>query len=199
MHCKLLISGSEPRFNLSSPTKISPFQSQPFSHDHLSRNTHLRKLSSGSHRFRPKAAVTALSPVTESFYDLLGIPESGTMSEIKSAYKQLALKYHPDVSPPDRAVEYTEKFIRVQEAYETSSDARKRSEYDTDRDFTGRKGVGFGCGSEEKGWWKDRWQSQIMELKKRNVGSNCKVEPTGGMSWGSRIGQSWSEAHGWAE
>ncbi|KAL2520011.1 Peptide exporter [Forsythia ovata] len=34
-----------------------------------------------------------------SFYDLLGIPETGTQLEIKQAYKQLARKYHPDVSP----------------------------------------------------------------------------------------------------
>lgn len=67
-----------------------------------------------------------------SFYELLGIPESGTLPEIKQAYKQLARKYHPDVSPPDRVGEYTERFIRVQEAYETLSDPRRRALYDRD-------------------------------------------------------------------
>ncbi|KAL0382798.1 UNVERIFIED_CONTAM: Chaperone protein dnaJ 20, chloroplastic [Sesamum calycinum] len=60
-----------------------------------------------------------------SFYELLGIPETGSLVEIKQAYKQLARKYHPDVSPPGRAEEYTQTFIRVQEAYETLSDPRE--------------------------------------------------------------------------
>ncbi|MBF6096444.1 J domain-containing protein, partial [Nocardia cyriacigeorgica] len=59
-----------------------------------------------------------------SFYELLGITESGTLPEIKQACKQLARKYHPDVSPPARVEEYTRRFIRVQEAYETLSDPR---------------------------------------------------------------------------
>jgi len=67
-----------------------------------------------------------------SFYDLLGIPESGSLMDIKSAYKQLARKYHPDVSPPDRVEEYTKRFIQVQEAYETLSDPSRRIMYDRD-------------------------------------------------------------------
>lgn len=67
-----------------------------------------------------------------SFYDLLGVTESVTLPEIKQAYKQLARKYHPDVSPPDRIEEYTDRFIRVQEAYETLSDPRRRILYDRD-------------------------------------------------------------------
>lgn len=67
-----------------------------------------------------------------SLYNLLGIPESGTLPEIKQAYKQLARKYHPDVSPPDRVEEYTKQFIRVQQAYETLSDPRRRAMYDRD-------------------------------------------------------------------
>ncbi|KAK8923865.1 hypothetical protein KSP39_PZI019233 [Platanthera zijinensis] len=67
---------------------------------------------------------------TESFYDLLGIPASGSHEEIKRAYKQMARKYHPDVSPPDRAKEYTQCFIMVQEAYETLSNPACRELYD---------------------------------------------------------------------
>lgn len=67
-----------------------------------------------------------------TFYELLGIPQTGTLLEIKQAYKQLARKYHPDVSPPDRVDEYTQQFIRVQEAYETLSDPRRRALYDRD-------------------------------------------------------------------
>ncbi|CAL0299424.1 unnamed protein product [Lupinus luteus] len=67
-----------------------------------------------------------------SFYELLGIPLSGSFTEIKQAYKQLVRKYHPDVSPPDRIEEYTKTFILVQEAYETHSDPRLRDMYDRD-------------------------------------------------------------------
>lgn len=67
-----------------------------------------------------------------SFYDLLGIPETGSLMDIKHAYKQLARKYHPDVSPPGRVEEYTKRFIQVQEAYETLSDPSRRIMYDTD-------------------------------------------------------------------
>lgn len=84
-----------------------------------------------------------------TFYDLLGIPETGTLPEIKQAYKQLARKYHPDVSPPDRVEEYTRRFIRVQEAYETLSDPRRRALYDRDMSrglhlaFSARKSYKF--------------------------------------------------------
>lgn len=67
-----------------------------------------------------------------SFYELLGISEQGSFDEIKKAYKKLARKYHPDVSPPDRTEEYTRRFIEVQEAYETLSDPRLRAVYDRD-------------------------------------------------------------------
>ncbi|KAI9084751.1 hypothetical protein K1719_033157 [Acacia pycnantha] len=65
-----------------------------------------------------------------SFYELLGIPESGSLLEIKQAYKQLARKYYPDVLPPNRVGEYTKRFIQVQEAFETLSDPRRRAMYD---------------------------------------------------------------------
>lgn len=85
---------------------------------------------------RIQARVIHDDPVIQSedlsFYDLLGVTESVTLPEIKQAYKQLARKYHPDVSPPDRVEEYTDRFIRVQEAYETLSDPCRRVLYDRD-------------------------------------------------------------------
>lgn len=78
---------------------------------------------------RPENSVT--TPQSNlSFYELLGIPETGSLVEIKQAYKQLARKYHPDVSPPGLVQEYTERFIQVQEAYETLSDPGRRAMYD---------------------------------------------------------------------
>lgn len=84
--------------------------------------------------FRPRAAVEEgfVRENAGSFYDLLGVPASGSTSAIKKAYKQLARKYHPDVSPPERAAEYTRRFIEVHEAYETLSDPGRRAIYDRD-------------------------------------------------------------------
>ncbi|CAA3002176.1 Hypothetical predicted protein [Olea europaea subsp. europaea] len=124
-----------------------------------------------------------------SFYDLLGISESGTQLEIKKAYKQLARKYHPDVSPPDRVEEHTERFIRVQEAYETLSDPRRRALYDRDMAkglhlaFSARGHYKFDEQMEEKSEWKSRWQSQVSELKKRSTYKNSGDNN----SWGARM------------
>ncbi|KAG6529981.1 hypothetical protein ZIOFF_012198 [Zingiber officinale] len=81
---------------------------------------------------RACVAVGEGAKARENFYELLGIPESGSFDEIKRAYKLMALKYHPDVSPPDRTEEYTHRFIEVQEAYETLSNPRLRVLYDLD-------------------------------------------------------------------
>ncbi|KAM0846567.1 hypothetical protein ACQ4PT_055587 [Festuca glaucescens] len=66
-----------------------------------------------------------------TFYELLGISAEGSSFEdVRAAYRRMAHKYHPDVSPPDAAKEHTRRFIQVQEAYETLSDPSRRSSYD---------------------------------------------------------------------
>lgn len=65
-----------------------------------------------------------------TLYDLLGISSEGTLDEVRAAYRRMARKYHPDVSPPDAAAENTRRFIEVQEAYETLSDPSRRATYD---------------------------------------------------------------------
>jgi len=63
----------------------------------------------------------------KDYYEVLGVPKTATEAEIKSAFRKLAKKYHPDVSKePDAA----EKFKEAQEAYAVLSDAQKRSQYD---------------------------------------------------------------------
>ncbi|EXC21910.1 Chaperone protein dnaJ 20 [Morus notabilis] len=135
------------------------------------------------------AAVVGDRVAELSFYELLGIPESGSLGEIKQAYKQLARKYHPDVSPPGRVEEYTRTFIRVQEAYETLSDPRLRAIYDRDMAkglhlaFSARRRYQSDEGMEEKSEWKSHWQSQLSELKRRSVNKDSR----GNMSWGARM------------
>ncbi|KAL3621673.1 hypothetical protein CASFOL_036585 [Castilleja foliolosa] len=127
-----------------------------------------------------------------SFYELLGIPQTGSLTEIKQAYKQLARKYHPDVSPPGRVEEFTDRFIRVQEAYETLSDPTMRELYDRDMakgvhlTFNARRRSKFYKFEEqmdEKSEWKTRWQSQLSELKNRSMQKNSDDNT----SWGARM------------
>lgn len=62
------------------------------------------------------------------FYEVLGVGKSASEDEIKKAYRKLAIKYHPDKNPGDKAAE--EKFREATEAYEILKDPKKRSQYD---------------------------------------------------------------------
>src|SRR3989454_2760555 len=61
------------------------------------------------------------------YYDVLGVPKGAGKDEIKSAYRKLALQYHPD---RNKAPEATERFKEISEAYAILSDDEKRNQYD---------------------------------------------------------------------
>ena len=62
------------------------------------------------------------------YYEVLGVAKNATDSELKSAYRKQAKKYHPDLNPGDKAAEAS--FKEVNEAYEVLSDKEKRARYD---------------------------------------------------------------------
>jgi len=64
----------------------------------------------------------------KDYYKILGVDRNASEKDIKSAYRKLARKYHPDVNPGDKAAE--EKFKEVSEAYEVLVDKDKRKKYD---------------------------------------------------------------------
>ncbi|CAI9778632.1 unnamed protein product [Fraxinus pennsylvanica] len=190
MSCAV-VSGSETRFRFSSTPNRQTKNCILESYSNISFSSQLTnsrfpiKTPRGRRTSRAhfRSSFEALYK-TESFYNVLGIEESGTISDIKKAYKQMARKYHPDVSPPDRVDENTRRFILVKEAYETLSDPHTRALYDQDL----ANGLGFnfsagrGCEYKQRyGEWKESWQSQLDELKLRRRDSE------GRMSWGARM------------
>lgn len=64
----------------------------------------------------------------KDYYQILGVARSASANEIRSAYRKLALKYHPDRNPGDKQAE--EKFKEMNEAYQVLSDPKKRARYD---------------------------------------------------------------------
>lgn len=70
------------------------------------------------------------------YYEILGISKSASADEIKKAYRKVAMQYHPDRNPGDKAAE--DKFKEAAEAYEVLSDSNKKAQYDR----FGHAGVG---------------------------------------------------------
>ena len=62
------------------------------------------------------------------YYDILGVEKNANDDELKKSYRKMAMKYHPDKNPDDKAAE--EKFKEAAEAYEVLSDGNKRAKYD---------------------------------------------------------------------
>ena len=100
----------------------------------------------------------------EDLYEVLGISRSASQSEIKSAYRKLAVKYHPDKNPGDKAAE--EKFKKITAAYDVLSDETKRRQYDS-YGSTGSYSSGSAHSSNPygtygwngQGTWQGQWQN----------------------------------------
>ena len=97
----------------------------------------------------------------EDLYEILGVPKTATQSEIKSAYRKLAVKYHPDKNPGDKACE--EKFKKITAAYDVLGDETKRRQYDSygsTSDYTSSSSSNpygaYGWGNQ--GTWQGQWQ-----------------------------------------
>ncbi|MCC6748676.1 MAG: molecular chaperone DnaJ [Deltaproteobacteria bacterium] len=75
------------------------------------------------------------------YYELLGVARDATEADVKKAYRQLALKYHPDRNPDDKEAE--ERFKEISNAFQVLSDPEKRRLYDQ-YGAEGPRGQGFG-------------------------------------------------------
>lgn len=77
-----------------------------------------------------------------NYYEILGVDKKATTEQIKSAYRTLAKKYHPDMNPNNP--EAAEKFKQINEAHSVLSDEQKRAAYDYELENPGRSAGGFG-------------------------------------------------------
>ncbi|WP_333652769.1 molecular chaperone DnaJ [Dissulfurispira sp.] len=77
----------------------------------------------------------------KDYYKIIGVSRNATQDEIKKAFRQLALKYHPDRNQGDKEAE--EKFKEINEAYACLGDAKKRANYDR---YGTPEGFGAGAG-----------------------------------------------------
>ncbi|CAI6333188.1 unnamed protein product [Periconia digitata] len=77
----------------------------------------------------------------KDYYKILGIQKDATDTEIKKAYRKLAIVHHPDKNPDDP--DAAERFKEIQEAHETLSDSQKRARYDSGEDLMEPEMGGF--------------------------------------------------------
>lgn len=97
----------------------------------------------------------------KDYYAILGVADSADAKTIKTAYRKLARKYHPDVS---READAEDKFKEVAEAYEVLGDAEKRAEYDEVRQYR-QAGGGFEV---PPGWQRSAPRGDFSEGRARD-------------------------------
>ncbi len=102
----------------------------------------------------------------KDYYAILGVPKNAAEKDIKSAYRKLARKWHPDANP-DNAHQAEEKFKDISEAYEVLGDAEKRKKYDV-------------LGSD--------WQSAAREAERQRSYRQAAGDPFGGNFGGFSAG-----------
>jgi molecular chaperone DnaJ len=78
--------------------------------------------------YRYSLSATMPTTAKQDYYELLGVPRKANAKDIRTAFRKLARKYHPDLNPGDKPSE--EKFKQLQEAYDVLSDSKKRQMYD---------------------------------------------------------------------
>jgi curved DNA-binding protein CbpA len=100
------------------------------------------------------------------YYEVLGIPRTSNTAQIRTAFKRLAMRYHPDKNPDNKDAE--EAFKVINEAYHTLSDPVKKSRYDL-------RLYGFAQAYEEV-YWQDIKRRRYYQWKKAQEQSPYKID-----------------------
>jgi len=120
------------RYHSSDTVKVKCFFCRSINTATPNDGSNKRKESSSGHKpaasfFGTSKVGTDENPIDMEYYDVLGVKATATQSEIKKAYRIMALKYHPDKNLND--AEAGEKFKKVSEAYQILSDPDLRANY----------------------------------------------------------------------
>ncbi len=120
----------------------------------------------------------------KDYWGILGLKKSATEKEIRSAYKRLAKKHHPDVNPGDKQAE--ERFKEISEAYEVLSDPQKRrqwesGELDFDSFFRQRARTSGGAGDV----FSFGFGSGVQEILNELFGGRAGAAAGGGRGFGA--------------
>jgi len=121
----------------------------------------------------------AFASSNKNFYQVLGVPQNASQSEIKAAYYKLAKQYHPDVNKGNE-----ERFKEISTAYETLSASDKRKNYDDMLKYGGGGSSYSGQGQQQS------WQQQYQQYQQqyRNQYQQQQQSQSGGDATGRRKG-----------
>ena len=106
--------------------------------------------------------------MVQDYYDILGVDRNAGKDAIKSAYRKLAMKYHPDRNPGDEEAE--KQFKLVSEAYDVLKDDQKRAAYDRYGHAAFQDGAGAGAGGFDFGGFSDIFDEFFGEFTGRSRG-----------------------------
>lgn len=107
------------------------------------------------------------------YYEVLGVDRSASDSEIKKAYRKLAMKYHPDRNPDDHEAE--DKFKEIQSAYAILSDSQKRAMYDQYGHAGVNASMGGGAGGFGFGGFGDVFEDIFENIFSGNRGRQSRA------------------------
>ncbi|RLN34219.1 chaperone protein DnaJ 2-like [Panicum miliaceum] len=116
-----------------------------------------------------RSSVCSEGSTNKDYYKVLSLEHSAAVGaeEIRRAYRRLARRYHPDVCPPSRRAESTERFLELRRAYETLADPAQRVRYDAEMRAGGEEdGEAARPGGVE--FPRDVWEAQLGALRARS-------------------------------
>jgi molecular chaperone DnaJ len=127
--------------------------------------------------------------MAKDYYSTLGVKKGATQKEIKSAFRKLARKHHPDVNPGDKAAE--ERFKEINTAHDVLSDTEKRAKYDRYGDnwehaeaFEKARAAQPGAGGPG---YSETFTFDINDLLRRQGGGRTRTQG-GGVDFGDMLG-----------
>lgn len=124
--------------------------------------------------------------MAETLYEVLGVPKDAKPEAIRSAYRKLARKHHPDVNPGDKKAE--ERFKKIATAYEVLSDEKRRAAYDEFGEESLAGGFDADKAREYAKWQRGRRQQRSTPFEEGPIEFDF-AELFGGRPRGPRRGQ----------